>query len=45
MKRWLALHERKPVVGVTMGDACGIGPEIILKAWEREEVFEFCIPW
>lgn len=38
------MHERKPVVGVTMGDACGIGPEIILKAWEREEVFEFCIP-
>src|SRR5262245_42584739 len=25
-------HGRKPVIGITMGDPAGIGPEIILKA-------------
>jgi len=29
---------RKPIVGVTMGDAAGIGPEIILMALKREDV-------
>ena len=29
---------RKPIVGVTMGDAAGIGPEIILMALARREV-------
>jgi 4-phospho-D-threonate 3-dehydrogenase / 4-phospho-D-erythronate 3-dehydrogenase len=29
---------RRPIVGVTMGDAAGIGPEIILKAYDRAEV-------
>lgn len=29
---------RKPIVGVTMGDAAGIGPEIILLALKRDEV-------
>lgn len=28
---------RKPIVGITMGDAAGIGPEIILKAYEVPE--------
>lgn len=26
------------MLGVTMGDACGVGPEIMLKAWRREEL-------
>ena len=30
--------KRRPVVGVTMGDAAGIGPEIIIKALSRREV-------
>ncbi|MFA6506994.1 MAG: 4-hydroxythreonine-4-phosphate dehydrogenase PdxA [Treponemataceae bacterium] len=29
---------KKPIVGVTMGDAAGIGPEIILMALKREDV-------
>lgn len=29
---------KKPIVGVTMGDAAGIGPEIILMALRREDV-------
>lgn len=28
----------KPIVGVTIGDAAGVGPEIILKAFKREDV-------
>lgn len=27
----------KPIVGITMGDAAGIGPEIILKAVDNNE--------
>ena len=29
---------KKPIVGLTMGDAAGIGPEIILMALRREDV-------
>lgn len=32
--------ENRPIVGVTMGDAAGIGPEIILKALDHPEVRE-----
>ena len=28
----------KPLVAVTMGDPCGIGPEIIVKALSQDEV-------
>lgn len=28
----------KPVIGITMGDAAGIGPEIIVKALEKKEL-------
>lgn len=31
-------------VGITMGDAAGIGPEIVLKALASEEVYRHCIP-
>jgi 4-hydroxythreonine-4-phosphate dehydrogenase len=33
-----------PIVGITMGDAAGIGPEIIAKALDRRDVYEFCRP-
>ncbi|NBJ71317.1 MULTISPECIES: 4-hydroxythreonine-4-phosphate dehydrogenase PdxA [Clostridia] len=29
----------KPIIGITMGDAAGVGPEIIIKSLEHEEVF------
>jgi 4-hydroxythreonine-4-phosphate dehydrogenase len=35
---------RKPVVAITMGDPCGIGPEIILKALRHDEVRKACVP-
>jgi len=34
----------KPIVGITMGDAAGIGPEIIIKALSKREVYEICCP-
>lgn len=34
----------KPVIGITMGDAAGIGPEIIVKALAHEEVYRICRP-
>jgi len=34
----------KPVVGITMGDPAGIGPEIILKALRRPQIHLVCRP-
>jgi len=34
----------KPIVGITMGDAAGIGPEIIVKALSIRDVYENCCP-
>jgi 4-hydroxythreonine-4-phosphate dehydrogenase len=33
-----------PIVGVTMGDGAGVGPEIIVKALSNPEVHGFCRP-
>jgi 4-phospho-D-threonate 3-dehydrogenase / 4-phospho-D-erythronate 3-dehydrogenase len=33
-----------PKVGITMGDASGIGPEVIMKGLAHEEVFGYCRP-
>ncbi|HXF04802.1 MAG TPA: 4-hydroxythreonine-4-phosphate dehydrogenase PdxA [Blastocatellia bacterium] len=35
---------RRPAIGITMGDAAGIGPEIILKALSDTTVYEHCRP-
>src|SRR3954468_11452202 len=34
----------RPVVAITMGDAAGVGPEVIVKALTRQEVYERCRP-
>lgn len=34
----------KPVIAITMGDAAGIGPEIIIKALEDRQVYDICRP-
>ena len=34
----------KPVLGVTMGDPAGIGPEIVVKALAEPRVHDFCLP-
>ena len=33
-----------PIIAITMGDPSGIGPEIIIKALQRPEVANACIP-
>ncbi len=35
---------RKPAIGITMGDAAGIGPEIIVKCLQDASVYEQCRP-
>jgi 4-hydroxythreonine-4-phosphate dehydrogenase len=34
----------KPVLGITMGDPSGCGPEIIIKALLKKEIYEKCRP-
>lgn len=34
----------KPIIGITMGDPCGIGPEITAKALSRKAVYDMCRP-
>ncbi|KAA6450738.1 4-hydroxythreonine-4-phosphate dehydrogenase PdxA [Bacillus swezeyi] len=34
----------KPIIGITMGDAAGVGPEIIVKALKSREVYDICRP-
>ncbi len=34
----------KPIIGITMGDPAGIGPEIIARALNRPEVYDKCRP-
>ena len=31
----------KPYVGLTMGDPCGIGPEVVIKALIHSEIYEW----
>jgi 4-hydroxythreonine-4-phosphate dehydrogenase len=37
-------EERLPLVGISIGDINGIGPEIVLKTFEDERMLEFCTP-
>jgi 4-phospho-D-threonate 3-dehydrogenase / 4-phospho-D-erythronate 3-dehydrogenase len=38
------LNREKPIVGITMGDPAGIGPEITVKAIVSPEIQELCRP-
>lgn len=35
----------KPIIAITMGDPCGCGPEIIVKALHNPEVAGWCVPF
>lgn len=37
-------NESKPIIAITMGDAAGIGAEIIDKALYKKEIFDICNP-
>ncbi|MGW9018804.1 4-hydroxythreonine-4-phosphate dehydrogenase PdxA [Priestia megaterium] len=34
----------RPVIGITMGDAAGVGPEVIVKALAHSSVYQICRP-
>lgn len=34
----------RPIIGITMGDPAGIGPEITVKALAQKEIYDICIP-
>jgi 4-hydroxythreonine-4-phosphate dehydrogenase len=38
------MTNERPVLAVTMGDPAGVGPEVIVKALERSEVWDVCRP-
>ncbi len=38
------MEKRLPVVGITLGDVAGIGPEVVAKALRRDEVRSVCCP-
>jgi 4-phospho-D-threonate 3-dehydrogenase / 4-phospho-D-erythronate 3-dehydrogenase len=33
-----------PIVGITMGDPAGVGPEVVMKALAHREIYAFCRP-
>ena len=37
-------HSGRPIVGITMGDPAGIGPEIIIKSLSDPEITNMCTP-
>ena len=34
----------RPIIGITMGDPAGIGPEISVKSLAKKEIYEDCLP-
>jgi len=40
----MRMDTSKPLIAVTMGDPCGIGPEIIVRALLNKEVHACCVP-
>ena len=35
---------KKPIIAITMGDAAGVGPEVIMKSLSHPEVHKLCCP-
>jgi 4-hydroxythreonine-4-phosphate dehydrogenase len=38
------VQDTRPIVAITMGDASGVGPEVIMKALARPDVYALCRP-
>jgi 4-hydroxythreonine-4-phosphate dehydrogenase len=38
------MRDIRPIVAITMGDASGIGPEIVIKTLARKDIFDICRP-
>lgn len=43
-EEWRRLIWMKPIVGITMGDAAGVGPEVVVKALSLKEIHDICRP-
>lgn len=35
----------KPIIGISLGDPAGIGPEIVAKTFQEKEVYDICNPF
>jgi 4-hydroxythreonine-4-phosphate dehydrogenase len=38
------VNAEKPVLGISIGDPAGVGPEITVKALSQKEIYERCVP-
>ncbi len=38
------MRDLRPIIGITLGDAAGIAPEVVIKALESEEIYQICRP-
>jgi 4-hydroxythreonine-4-phosphate dehydrogenase len=38
------MNTQLPIIGITMGDPVGVGPEIILRALQDQAIYEICRP-
>ena len=38
------IMKRKPIIGITVGDVAGIGPEVIKKVLKNRKIHKICIP-
>lgn len=38
------MRNKKPVIGISMGDPAGCGPEITIKALHKQEIYNLCHP-
>ncbi|MED5587934.1 MAG: hypothetical protein VX581_03715, partial [Chloroflexota bacterium] len=38
------VSSQKPAIAITMGDPCGIGPEVVVKAMADPRVYATCRP-
>ncbi len=36
--------KKRPMIAITMGDAAGIGPEIVIKALQSKDIYDTCRP-
>ena len=37
-------NKNRPIIALTMGDAAGIGPEVVAKALAEKEIYDTCCP-
>jgi len=44
LKENIVTSGKKPAIAITMGDPCGIGPEVVVKAMADSQVYATCRP-